>query len=1009
MIPALYLLFILSGAAGLFYESVWSRYLSLFVGHGAYAQVIVLVIFLGGMAVGAALVSRITDRLQDPLYGYAIVELVVGLLGLGFHDLLYVPVTSWAYDTLFPALGGGLPVLGAKWLLAGLLILPQSIMLGATFPLMSAGVIRRLPGKPGTVLSWLYFANSLGAAFGVLFAGFVLLDLAGLPGTLLIAAIVNLLVGLAALIISKQTAEERTVLPPLQDEQVYDRDLDLLSLPTLTRLLLAVSAGTAVASFIYEVAWIRLLSLVLGSATHSFELMLSAFILGLALGAFWIRKRAETLRRPLLALAWVQVFMGTLAAASLVFYEWSFSWTAALMAAVGRTDPGYLAFAVARYAICLAIMLPATFCAGMTLPLITRSLLVSGTGEKAIGTVYGANTLGSIIGVSLASLLIIPLIGLKGTLILGATLDILLGLAIAVVLHRHGSPVRQILTRGALVAVVVPLVVIIGVQLDKALLTSGVFRTGQAVAAAEDTVVSYRDGRTATVAATNTAGRRLTIATNGKPDGSLDPIWLRACQPGDSLRPMTGDDPTQVLLAAVTLAHRPEARTAAVIGHGTGMSSHTLLASPGLERVVTIEIEREMLPASRVFYPANARVFDDPRSVHVLDDAKAYFAAANTSFDLIMAEPSNPWVSGVSGLFTTEFYQRVRRYLAPGGVMGQWLHTYELTDPLVLSVLAGIHQNFSDWAIYAVNLADLLIVATPEGRLPRPDWGVMELPDLRKDLCHFHPIRGPELDAALLTSRAALGALLDELPANSDYFPILDLGAEKARFLGRAAAGLELLGMGIYDFAGPPTMPPLLPDTHTVSAIEAIPRVRQLVSVATLRQREAAARGDTSWQVGPRAEIDDRAIEWRRGLGGPAPHSWPVWSRGYWNAFGLWHAGTRGYLDRDLSREVGAFLDRHRAPDGIRAMVRFREATAARDWAGAARETEFLASELKAGRIWVDADQLREGGVVAWVALGQADSAARLFRGLAEVARRPESDLRVRLLSSYLGPPLQKP
>ena len=1009
MIRLLYGLFILSGAAGLFYESVWTRYLSLFVGHGAYAQVIVLVIFLGGMAGGAALVSRWTERLRDPLYGYAVVEILVGLLGLVFHDMLYLPVTGWAYDVLFPMLGGGLPVLAAKWILAGLLILPQSLLLGATFPLMSAGVLRRLPGKPGTVLSWLYFSNSLGAAFGVLFAGFVLLGLAGLPGTVLAASIINLIVGLVALFISKATMADRPVAAPVQDDPSYPRDLDLLSVANLRKLLLLVSAGTAIASFIYEVAWIRLLSLVLGSATHSFELMLSAFILGLALGAFWIRKRAETIKRPLLVLAWVQVFMGVLAALSLVFYEWSFSWMATLMSAVGRTDQGYVLFSLARYAICLIIMLPATFCAGMTLPLITRTLLVAGSGERSIGAVYGANTLGSIIGVSIASLLLVPLLGLKGTLVLGATLDMVVGLAIGVVLHRHGGAVRQLLSRGALVTVLVPILVVVGVRLDRAMLSGGVFRTGHAGRTSADSVISYRDGRTATVSATATGDARLSIGTNGKPDGSLATTWLTACVPGDSLVGMAGDDQTQVLLALITLAHRPEARTAAVIGHGTGMSSHMLLASPTLESLVTIEIEREMIPASRVFYPANRRVFDDPRSVHVLDDAKSYFAAANTTFDLIMAEPSNPWVSGVSGLFTTEFYARVKRYLAPGGIMGQWLHTYELTDRLVLSVLAGIHQNFSDYAIYTVNAGDLLIVATPEGSLPAPDWGTLNLSDLGQDLCHFHPIRGVELAAARLSDRAALGMLLEDLVANSDFFPTLDLGAEQARFLGQSAQGIEILSQGVFDFAGPFNLPPILPDSHTISAIGAIPRIGHLVATARLLGQETAPSGDTAWQRDLRRDADQAALDWRRSLAGQAPLSWAVWSRAYWHAFRVWHAGTRGYLNPNFSRDVAGFLDRYGAPEPVRALVAFREGVAAHDWPRAVTASRLVVSEAVAGRPWVDTDDLREGAVLGWLAMGQPDSAAQVFQTLGRVSERSPDELRIRLLDSYLGRALQKP
>src|SRR5215207_1037841 len=180
MIRLLYVLFVLSGAAGLMYEATWTRYLGLFVGHDAYAQIIVLVIFLGGMSAGAAVVSRYSDRLLQPLYGYVAIEFAVGCIGLFFHDL-YLAATTWAYATVFPSIAGGWVLTAAKWGIASALILPQSILLGATFPLMSAGALRLTTRRPGRTLSLLYFANSLGAAAGVLVAGFWLLGQAGLP------------------------------------------------------------------------------------------------------------------------------------------------------------------------------------------------------------------------------------------------------------------------------------------------------------------------------------------------------------------------------------------------------------------------------------------------------------------------------------------------------------------------------------------------------------------------------------------------------------------------------------------------------------------------------------------------------------------------------------------------------------------------------------------------------------------------------------------------------------
>src|SRR5688572_661876 len=173
MLATLAAVFVLSGSAGLIYESLWTRYLGLFVGHSAYAQIIVLVIFLGGMSLGAHLAGRWSQRLRSPLLWYAAIEFVVGMLALVFHDV-FLATTTWAYDSVFPSVGGA-ALLTVKWVIAGGLILPQSILLGATFPLMSAGVIRvaRAEESPGRLLGLLYFANSLGAAAGVLLAGFV--------------------------------------------------------------------------------------------------------------------------------------------------------------------------------------------------------------------------------------------------------------------------------------------------------------------------------------------------------------------------------------------------------------------------------------------------------------------------------------------------------------------------------------------------------------------------------------------------------------------------------------------------------------------------------------------------------------------------------------------------------------------------------------------------------------------------------------------------------------------
>src|SRR5437660_2157703 len=205
-------LFTVSGFAGLIYESLWSHYLKLFLGHAAYAQTLVLALFMGGMAAGAWLCSRASSRWSNLLRGYAAAEALIGLAALAFHPV-FVAATDAAYASILPALGGEIPATLFKWTLAGLLILPQSVLLGMTFPLMSAGLIRRYPTAPGESLAMLYFTNSFGASIGVLASGFVMIEKLGLPGTVQSAGALNLAVAAAVWLLARGTEDAMRGLP----------------------------------------------------------------------------------------------------------------------------------------------------------------------------------------------------------------------------------------------------------------------------------------------------------------------------------------------------------------------------------------------------------------------------------------------------------------------------------------------------------------------------------------------------------------------------------------------------------------------------------------------------------------------------------------------------------------------------------------------------------------------------------------------------------------------------
>ena len=771
---AFYLLFVASGFAGLIYESVWTHYLKLYLGHAAYAQSLVLIVFMGGMALGSALCARVSTCIRHPLLAYAAIEAAIGACALVFHEL-FVAATGWSYATLLPALGLDWLALAAKLAVACALILPQSVLLGATFPLMSAGLVRaRSAGSQpalGEPVAMLYFANSLGAAAGVLASGFVLIAWVGLPGTLRTAGLINLALAAAVAVLARPAGAA----PPLADRGAQAGQS--------ARLLLAVALLTGFASFIYEICWIRMLSLVLGASTHAFELMLSTFILGLALGGLAVRRLVDRAADPVRLLGWVQVAMGLAALATLPVYDFSFELMEALMKGLARTETGYLFFNLAGQGIAALVMLPATFLAGMTLPLITGALLRGGTGERAIGQVYAANTLGAILGVLAAVHLGLPLLGLKDTLMFGALVDAIVGLAL---LYRFapGGASRRPFAASAAACLLAFLPLALFFQLNPNKMTAGVFRHGELAGSATAKILFNQDGKTATVHLV-AYDEVLSIRTNGKSDGSIN--MDRAGARGS-------DEITMVLTGAIPLALKPEAKSAAVIGIGTGLTMHALLQNLALERVETVEIEAAMAQAARGFAPRNSSAFADPRGAILIDDAKTFFSTRNRRYDILVSEPSNPWVSGVSSLFTREFYQRIRTHLNPGGVLVQWFQLYEIDASLLASVMRALGESFPHYAVYAPSDHDLLIVASGQP-LPAAGAHIFAQPTLAQELRQVHVHVAGDLDARYLGSRATLEPLFESygMPVNSDYYPVLDLNAARYRFMDRSAADVVAL------------------------------------------------------------------------------------------------------------------------------------------------------------------------------------------------------------------------
>lgn len=771
----LFIIFALSGCSGLIYQSIWSQYLGLYLGHAAYAQSLVLAIFMGGMAIGAWWASRYSLKWGNLLRAYALVELVIGIAGALFHPI-FLGVTAFAYDTAFPAMPGSLAVQSFKWVSGALLILPQAILLGTTFPLMSNGLMRRLDVGNGAVLGGLYFTNSIGAAFGALFATFMLLPAIGMPGAMRFGAILNIVVALIAFLMSR---EAETVPATTTHDTKASR-------PPIERLLLLAAFVTGATSFVYEIGWIRMLSMAFGATVHAFELMLTAFIGGLAFGGLYIRKRADGYADAARAGGWVQVLMGLAALASLILYDHSFEWVAWFLSALGRTSASYDMYNTVTAVIAMLIMAPAAFFAGMTLPLFTLALLRAGGGEASVGRIYATNTIGAIAGVFCAVHLLIPLLGLKLAMIIAAAGDLVLG----IVLLRPRSALHngRSYAASALISIAAVVITLVAARFDPASMASGVYRHGNAsIAKADQNIDYYRDGKTASIAVFSSKSMSTrSIATNGKVDAGI--------RIDDSGKP-SADEITMVLAGALPLLYHPQPKTAAVIGFGSGLSTHALLGDPRLERVDTIEIEPAMVEGAKLFGSHVKRAYEDPRSHIHIEDAKTYFAANQLHYDIILSEPSNPWISGVSSLFSEEFYKFVPRHLNKDGLFVQWVQIYETNDELVGTIMRSLSQSFSDYRVYLANASDMLILARVDGSFGEMNEEVLKYPEVQAIMKRVGVGTMADLQAHQLGDRKSLGALFDSLSrrVNSDFYPVLSLDAPRARFINQMASTIYYL------------------------------------------------------------------------------------------------------------------------------------------------------------------------------------------------------------------------
>ncbi len=724
---ALFMLVALSGAAGLIYEIVWMREFTLVLGASTYAVTIVLAVFMGGLGLGAWLLGKRADRYsaRQLLRLYVMLEIGLALYALGFPLLILAgqSIYVWVYQAWQP----GLLIANAlRFVLASAVLVVPAVLMGGTLPVLTR-VLVRAESRVSLTVSWLYGMNTLGAFAGTLSAGYALVPYLGMRRATLAAAAANLLVAAGVWMLCRARSSSTR---PEQTAGAVATPSGTEARPGLVeQAVILVLAISGFASMLYEVAWTRTLTLIVGTTTYSFTTMLATFLLGIGLGSLlfpWLRRRTGAVQ----LLAALQYTAALSALATIPLLE---RLPLVYLSLQSAASTAWLGTQLVRFSLAAMVMLLPTIALGATFPAVIAVLVGNvDTSGRRFGMAYGLNTLGSVLGAALGGLLFVPLIGLQVTIVLGAILNFVAGSLAAAVSVNQPAWRRLAIAASGTMAMLLALLFLR--PWSPWIMSSGVYvyadRYQQVARRAEAALgdqaprrwelwrmameqyklLYYRHGPTATVAVMERRDGVRFLSIDGKTDASSA---------------TTHDMKTQVMLAQLPLLFHPRPDRVFVVGLGSGVTAGSALTHP-LGSLECAELSTAVIEASHYFGEFNHRPLNDPRLTLMRRDARNALLTSRQRYDVVISQPSNPWIGGQSSLFSLQWYQLVRDRLNRGGVFSQWLPAYHMSPRdlrILLNTLRRVFPHVTVWTSGAKG--DVILLACKD----RP---------LKIDLASFH-------------------------------------------------------------------------------------------------------------------------------------------------------------------------------------------------------------------------------------------------------------------------------
>ena len=747
----IFLFFFVSGATGLIYEVVWTRLLTLVMGNTHYSIATVLTAFMGGLALGSYAGGKVIDRRFNPLAAYAFLELGIGLYCLiipGLIDFAF-PLFKWVY------LNWGDSYTQASMIrfsiCVAILIVPATFM-GATLPVLSKFVSRD-KAHIGKDVGTLYSINTFGAVFGAWASAFVFMRLWGVQSTIWMTALLNLAISAVIFLIFR---------PPVKGSITHEPESPLSPLDNREKLILLSFGFSGMVALVYQIAWNRILSLLLGSSVYAFSLILTAFILGLALGTASFSRLLSRFGDPMRVYGFTQITIGVASLLSIPLFG-TIPFVNRWIYANWGLQFDFIQFT--NFLIIFALLFIPTFFMGAQFPLVikltTRKLETLG---RHVGRIYACNTIGAIVGSFVAGFILIPELGLQTTLISGVFLSVLLGTAILMLGSRLNLSVK---------IYALPLFLIFCVLAaksigpwDKSVISSGSFMPYRIADLKEaelkkNKILFFKEGMHTTVTTELSVSGNIFLRVNGKTDASL-----------------ALDMRTQLLSGYLPMLLHPDPKSVLVVGQGSGITLGAVEQFP-VNEIMLIEISPAVIEGSRFFDPFNHHALDDKRMTLKLEDGRNHIALSDDSYDVIISEPSNPWISGVGALFTVNFFKLLKKRLNPGGGACIWVHTNMSPDSFK-SIIRSFSEEFafvSMWESIAGD--DYLLIGSEEEYGLSYEKARQYLSDetVGRDLRRIGINNVPDLLSLMIMSRKKLLEFSVSAPLHTDDNSLLEFNA----------------------------------------------------------------------------------------------------------------------------------------------------------------------------------------------------------------------------------------